>query len=92
MKHSVLDALNGEGGGLTDRFLSGFSEIEQWSATASVVGAASGERFSPVKRPERNGELWLQEVQLTSWRILYAAQVTMSWELHEAFREDWKSI
>lgn len=34
---------------------------EQWAA-ASVVGAALEGRLSPLKEPERNGELWLRDV------------------------------
>ncbi|WP_307679889.1 hypothetical protein [Streptomyces sp. V4I2] len=94
MKHSVVAALDGDGTSLADRFLTGLSEMspEQWAATASVVGTALEGRLSPLKEPERNGELWLRDVQLTAWRVLYADHAPLGWEERMAFREEWKSV
>ncbi|MFE2972605.1 hypothetical protein ACFXKC_55565 [Streptomyces sp. NPDC059340] len=93
MKHSVLTALDGDGTALADRLLTGLSEMspEQWTATASVVGQALEERISPLKQPERNGELWLRDVQLTAFRVLYADHAPLGWEERMAFREGWKT-
>ncbi|MEU9125100.1 hypothetical protein AB0C96_35585 [Streptomyces sp. NPDC048506] len=94
MKHSVLAALDGVGTALADRMLTGFSEMspEQWAATASVVGDALEDQLSPLKQAEGNGELWLRDIQLTAWRVLYAASTPLGWEERMAFREGWKSI
>lgn len=94
MKHSVLAALDGDGASLADRLLTGLSEMssEQWAATASVVGTALAERLSPLKEPEQQGELWLRDVQLTAWRVLYADHTALGWEERMALRDEWESV
>ncbi|WP_369149163.1 hypothetical protein [Streptomyces sp. R44] len=92
MKASVLAALDYDGTGLADRFLSAFNEMsaEQWVAAATVIGEVLVERVAVPFMPRERGELWLRDVQLTSWRILYAARGSFTWEQREAFRNGWK--
>ncbi|MDV9186847.1 hypothetical protein R6L23_01120 [Streptomyces sp. SR27] len=92
MKPSVIAALDYDGLGLADRFLSAFNEmsVEQWDAAATVIGEVLEERVAGPFTLRQRGELWLRDVQLTSWRVLYAAPGPFTWEQREAFRNGWK--
>lgn len=94
MKYAVLAALDGDGQGLADRLLSGFFEMdsEQRAAAAAVIGEALDERVALAIEPARCGELWLRDVQLTAWRVMYAARGSFTWEEREAFSEGWKNV
>lgn len=93
MRASVLAALNYDGLGLADRFLSAFNEMttEQWDAAAKVIGEALDERIV-AHAPHQAGELWLRDMQMTAWRVRYTAPGPRTWQDHEAFRRGWEGV
>lgn len=97
IKHLVLRALGGDGAGLAGQLLDAFNEItpERREAVAQLIGEALAESsdIGGSKHTKRYGELWLRDVELTAWRVLYAARRGQAGpEERDAFREAWKSV
>ncbi|MFF4741257.1 hypothetical protein ACFY2W_36050 [Streptomyces sp. NPDC001262] len=94
IKHQVLRALQGDGDGLADQMLTAVSGMsaEQRSAAAVVIGQGlEGERHVTGYSVELLGELWLRDIEMTAWRVLYASSQRPTWEAQAKFREGWKN-
>ncbi|AJC62057.1 hypothetical protein [Streptomyces sp. 769] len=91
----VLAALRGSGVALADQLLTAVSEMndQQRSAAVEVIGDGLLESIDIARyKAARLGELWLRDVEMTAWRVLYADRTPDSWEAQEKFRKAWKGI
>ncbi|MGW1870914.1 hypothetical protein ACWCPS_35915 [Streptomyces mauvecolor] len=95
IRHRVLSALQGDGKALADQLTTAMAEMsaQQRKAAGAVIGEAlEGEGMWESSRGWL-GEMWLQDVERTAWRILYArrenAEDTL--EAQEKFRNGWEN-
>ncbi|MGP3691069.1 hypothetical protein ACTVZO_41455 [Streptomyces sp. IBSNAI002] len=95
IRHQVLRSLQGDGKALADQLITALSEMSapQRKAASTVIGEALEEAGMWGSSPDWLGDLWLQDVERTSWRILYARRENAenSLEAQEQFRAGWKN-
>lgn len=74
IRHQVLRSLQGDGKALADQLITALSEMSgpQRKAASAVIGEALEGTGMWGSSPGWLGDLWLQDVERTAWRILYA--------------------
>jgi hypothetical protein len=93
IRGQVLRALGVEGVGLADQLLTAVKEMDgqQRAAAAEVIGDGLTETVDLGGYPDEViGELWLRDVELTAWRVLYADRRPTGWEERQQFQDAWK--
>ncbi|WP_351233826.1 hypothetical protein [Streptomyces sp. NPDC002133] len=95
VKGQILRALDGDGAGLADQLLTAMTDMnsEERTAAAALIGQHLADHAGlPENEGPGLGELWLRDVDITAWRLLYADRTRPTWESQTAFRNGWKNV